>query len=396
MLNRRGKLCPPSTRGNRTTGRSATARLDARLAALLLLAPLGGCALRARETPTTGAPEVHEYLERADRAPFAGEVVDTAPAVLWHARVGRGTLGLPAMGERVTVVATVDRWIYAIGTRTGRPYWRHRGDAPFGPGPLVSGGRVYAATEGPLGRVIAVDLRTGRRRWQARVGDVSAPLVLRGDTLYGVTTTGAGFAYRAADGRPVWTREVGRSRAAPVVLGDRIAFVTLTDTLVTLARGTGAEVGRATLPTSATAAPARLDDSTLVIADPAGALLAVSVPGGTVRWRVPLDGPVAGAPVVARDTVWALTTGCTLWRVPLAAPARADSASVGCVTEAAPAVVRGGVLVATVKGEVIYYDSEARRRVWTRQIKGPLRQPPLVRNGQILVAPVVGEVVSFR
>jgi hypothetical protein len=54
------------------------------------------------------------------------------------------------------------------------------------------------------------------------------------------------------------------------------------------------------------------------------------------------------------------------------------------------------VLVATVGGEVIFYDAAARRRVWTRQVRGPLRQPPVVRRGQIVVAPTLGDVVSFR
>jgi hypothetical protein len=94
--------------------------------------------------------------------------------------------------------------------------------------------------------------------------------------------------------------------------------------------------------------------------------------------------------------VFALASDCTLWAVPLADPTRADSTGVGCVTEAAPTLVRGGVLVATVTGDVIFFDRTARRRVWTRTVRGPLRHPPLVRHGQILVAPTLGEVVSFR
>ena len=108
------------------------------------------------------------------------------------------------------------------------------------------------------------------------------------------------------------------------------------------------------------------------------------------------ENPVYGTPAVARDTVFALTNGCTLWSIPLTAPMSADSASIGCVTVAGPSVVRGGVLVATVRGEVILYDRARRAKVWTRQLGAELRQPPVVRNGQFVVAPTMGQVVSFR
>ena len=358
---------------------------------------LGACVFRPKDVPRDARIDVASYQGGAARAGTAGETVDTAPREQWRVRLGRGTLGLPAIGERMGAVATVDRFVYAFDLRNGRTYWRHRADAPYGPaGVLAGGGRLFAATEGNNGRVVAIDLRSGRRRWSARVGDVASPMVLSGEVLYGVTTTGFAFALRASDGDRLWTQEVGPSRSSLVLLGDRLAVVTLRDTLATLDRATGRLELRATLPTSAIAPPARLDDSTLVVPSPDGALLGIGVPTGALRWRVATGEAVAGAPVVARDTVWAMTTGCLLWRIPVRAPAEADSTRVGCVTQAGPTVVAGGVLVATVGGDVIYFDAAARRRVWTRSVRGPLRQPPAVRRGQIVVAPTLGDVVSFR
>ena len=117
-----------------------------------------------------------------------------------------------------------------------------------------------------------------------------------------------------------------------------------------------------------------------------------------------MGAPVFGAPVVLRDTVYALTNRCTLWSVPTESPARADTlpmpptpAEAGtCTTVAAPALVRSGVLVATVSGHLIYVSRATRRVVWTRQTRGELRHPPAIRNGHIVVAPLLGDVVSFR
>lgn len=367
------------------------------VAAVVALAIAVACVPFARTMPTSGFPAVASYLGAADRAPARDEAVDTSPDVVWRRRIGRGTLGLPAVGERVTIVATVDRWLYAIDTRTGVVLWRRRGDSPFGAGPVVGGGLIVSGSEGQYGRVAANRLTDGRRRWFIRIGDVAAPLTIAGGSVYGITSAGLAFAARLEDGRMLWRREIGPGRAAPVILGDRVAYVTMTDTIAVLDAVRGTLVARATLPLSTRAAPTRLDDSTLVLADPGGGLLAVAVPDGHVRWRVETSRPVLGPAVLARDTLFALTTECTLWRVPVAAPSAADSVAIpDCVTEAAPTVLRDGVLVASVRGEVILFDPRTRRRVFTRSVRGALRHPPLVLDGQILVAPTLGEVVSFR
>lgn len=344
-----------------------------------------------------GVPDVRGYLARADRAPARDETVDTAPTLLWKKRIGRGALGLPAMGSAVSVLASADRWLFAFETRTGKVLWRRRGDSPFGAGPLVADGVVFTAAEGPGAKVAAWRLADGRRRWQVAMGDVAAPLAYDAGTVYGASTAGFVFAIDAATGRTRWRREIGPTRSSPVVAGGRIVVATLTDTLVVLDREKGTLVARATLPTSTVAPPTLVDDSTIVLADPAGGLVALALPAGTVRWRVRTDAPVLGPAVVARDTVWALGSNCTLWRVSLAATAEPDSIAIpDCVSASAPTVLRDGVLVASVRGEVILFDPRARRRVFTRPVRGPLQNPPQVIGGQLLVAPAIGEVVSYR
>jgi hypothetical protein len=138
-------------------------------------------------------------------------------------------------------------------------------------------------------------------------------------------------------------------------------------------------------------------------------------------WNVATGDAVHGSPAVVGDTVYALTNGCTLWAVAAAStrggPVRADTVTVTpppttlaatprspqlvdgpsrCTAVAGPTVVRDGVLVATVGGEVLFFDRAARRPVWARQLRGEIRHPPVVRNGQIVVAPLLGDVVTLR
>lgn len=370
-----------------------------------LLASGAACGGHARRVPAA-AIDVREYLGGPERAAGADESLSRDPREVWRTSPGRGTLGAVALGDSVVVVASVDRWVSALSTRDGRTYWRRRLDAPIASGVLVADGRVYAAEQSAAGKVVALRLRDGKRLWRRGVGGVSSPLLVAGGDVYGVSRAGTAFALRADDGRPRWQRRLGAgSRSGPIAVGGRIALVTVVDTLVVLDPATGRiELSRG-LGDGVDAPLARIDDTTLAVASPGGSIAAVRLRDGATLWRVRTGAPVFGAPVVRRDTVYALSNRCTLWAVPATNPSAADTMAVSddggerhlpCTTVAAPGLTRDGVLVATIGGALLLVDRGAHRTVWSRQLPGELRHPPAIRNGTIVVAPLLGDVVSYR
>lgn len=363
---------------------------------VLILSVNAACALNFRPVPNQGMNEVREYLGVPSRAPSADEEVSSDPVVVWRAEAGRGFVGVPAVGDRVTVVASVDRWVYALDTRTGQLFWRFRGDAPFGVGPLINEGLVYVASEGSEGRITAIRLATGKKVWQTLVGDVASPLAVRDTLIYGATHRGVAFALGVEKGRTVWSREIGGTRSGPLVSGEHLVLVTLTDSVFVLNRRTGSVVSRVSLSTSTLAPLALASDSVAVLSSPAGSVIAITIPAGTVRWSVETGAPVIGSPAVARDTVFAVTNGCSLWSIPLNSPSTAEHADLACGTVAASTLLRNGLLVATVGSDIVLFNRRTRERVWSHALPNPLRHPPIVRNQRIVLAPTVGKVVSLR
>ena len=355
-----------------------------------------GCSLFQRDVAPSNGGEVREYLGASARRDVEPEAIDPTPRVVWRAAAGRGTASAVALGERVTAVATVDRRVIALDTRTGKLLWQWRGGNTFAGGPVMGGGALYVASEGRGGTLTALTLSSGRRRWYHRVGDVGSPITLRHGRVYGATTTGFAFAFDAASGRRDWMYRVGPTRSGPLVVGDRVIIVTTSDSLLVLEAATGRVESRAGLPATTLAPLALIDDTTFAMGAPGGAVIAVAIPSGAVRWEVKTEGPVFGAPVVSRDTVFALTNDCVLWTIPAADPTAARTTPLGCVTKAAPALVRDGVLVATVGGTLSLYDRSNGRLRWADTLRSEIRHPPMVLNGQIVVAQTVGDVVSYR
>ncbi|MGH7664988.1 MAG: PQQ-binding-like beta-propeller repeat protein [Gemmatimonadaceae bacterium] len=376
---------------------------------LWIASAAAACGVTFHDVPRRGTNEVHQFLYVSSRAPFTHERVDSAPVLLWSAESGRGAVGAVALGEVVVAVATTDRWVHAFSTRTGRLYWRYRGEEAFSVGPVMGGGRIFVASDGVgggkhEGQLTAIDMFTGRRIWRAAVGEVLAPLTLARGLVYGASRSGAVFAHEAASGERRWISYGAPTRSGPLLHDSLVIIATDADSLVVLNAATGTSIVRAAIPATSLAPLALVNDSTVALTSPAGRLLAIAIPSGAVRWNMDIGAPAYGAPVAIADTVFALTNDCVLWTVPVASPANADTATIGCRTVATPAITERGVVVATIGGELVYFDRGSRRRIWSRRVargrgegaRAELRQTPMILNGQIVVAPLFGDVVSFR
>lgn len=99
---------------------------------------------------------------------------ETGPKRLWETRLGPGYSGMSvANGSLVTMFDSgADEVVAAFDAKTGAELWRLRTDEAFvsdqgnGPRstPTIAGGRVFAL--GARGRLVAVDLATGKLIWK--------------------------------------------------------------------------------------------------------------------------------------------------------------------------------------------------------------------------------------
>src|SRR5262249_20340305 len=115
-----------------------------------------------------------------------------------------------------------------------------------------------------------------------------------------------------------------------------------------------------------------------------------------IRWKVPTTGAVVSAPVVARDTVFAVTLDGKLWRIPIHTPELSEPTDLAMSVRASPAPVRAGVLIAAGNGQVVWPAGPHQPARWRVRVDGPIEQPPLVRDGTVLVADGRGAVHAWR
>ncbi|MBM3516089.1 MAG: pyrrolo-quinoline quinone, partial [Alphaproteobacteria bacterium] len=146
---------------------------------------------------------------------------------------------------------------------------------------VIDRGRVFIV--GHSGLLVAIDLRTGQRVWEAPVSGVYSPWIA-GDFVYTITIDGEAVCLDARSGRILWVTQLPRFEdeedkegrivwAGPIVASDRVIVVGSNEQALSLSPYTGSVLGRLELDAPATLPPV-IAQSTLYLLNDDGDLVA--------------------------------------------------------------------------------------------------------------------------
>ena len=255
------------------TGFAQVVALDAKTGNVLWRTPVSA---PMRAAPTAFGGQV--YAITKDNQLFAinadsGEVVWTHTGIEETA----GLLGSasPAVDGDIVIVPYSSGEIFALRAENGRQLWSdnlaaiRRADAVSALAdirgrPVVDRGRVYAISHS--GRMVAIDLASGRRIWETEVGGVNQPWIA-GRFLYVVTTEGDVVALVADNGLVKWVSSLGRYEDpedrtnlvnwhGPVLASDRLIVTGSHGIAVAMSPYTGDVIGRIEMPDDVSLSPA--------------------------------------------------------------------------------------------------------------------------------------------
>jgi len=359
------------------------------------------CAAVVKPGPARQESGWPAYLGNQRHDAGARETLNPDPRPLWHVMMGRGVRGSPALGETVVAVGTADRNLVLLDRSSGEILWRSHLDGPVRAGPLLDEDRLYVATESQDGRVYAVRLRDGRRLWRTRAGSVTAPIAFDGEAIYAATEEGLVLRLEPEHGTVQWRCPLsGAVRAGPLVTPNGggaggLVVATTTDTLYLIDRKTGTVRSHLSLPGAVLATPAT-DGRRVYLATTNGRIVAVDLASWSVLWDRAAGDAVYGAPALVADTLFVLARDGRLWLIPVNAPDAATSHTLGIVATAGPTPLASGVLVGSVSGEVLLVDPASGAIRWRAQVAGPIEEPPLVRDRQVVVIAGRGNIHTYR
>jgi len=179
----------------------------------------------------------------------------------------------PGFRDSLLFVADKNGKLYCFDADSGAIMWElELPEAPIGP-PVVIPDHVIAPTHSGRIPVITFD---GRIRIEIEApGEMIAPVVCSGPTIFGVTCKGIAFAGDLGSGGILWQTAVGEPVIVPPVLwGLEIVTITASGKMILLHYGTGEILDELDLDTPISASPI-VYDSKLYVVTEGGELIAI-------------------------------------------------------------------------------------------------------------------------
>ena len=173
-------------------------------------------------------------------------------AVKWRVRLSAPMRGAPSFANGWVFVTTLDSTLLALSAEDGKVLWRYRAQAiltvPLGlPPPAIIGDTVVAGF--PSGEILAFRANDGRVIWSdslaaaggtslADVGSVRAAPVISGNSVIAIGMGGVGLSIDLRSGRRIWEREFGGTEM-PWAAGEWVFGATDAGEMAALQRETG-------------------------------------------------------------------------------------------------------------------------------------------------------------
>lgn len=199
----------------------------------------------------------------------------------------------PAIDSGIVIAPLTSGEVVALRADNGRPLWSERlaaarrsnpitNLADIKAHPVIDRGTVYAISN--AGRLAAIDLRTGQRKWDVDIGGTQTPWVA-GDYVYVLARGGILVAVVRETGKVRWVSPLGavldekqRQRGViwtgPVLAGDRLIVVGSHGEAVSVSPYTGRPLGKLTLNNGVLIQPV-VANNTIYFLDDGGNLVAM-------------------------------------------------------------------------------------------------------------------------
>ena len=197
----------------------------------LVAIDLGTGAVRwALELATTWAPGVDTGLVVVAADELLTALDARTGRARWHVPVTGGFSAPATVEEGWVLAAAASGDVLAVRAADGHVLWTTNVGAPVRARPVPTPTGVYVSTED--GRVTALDLMTGARRWERRLPGRPGPLLVLDDRLFVGADDKFFYSLDTDDGDVRWRQRVGGRPAGPPAVDDRRVFYVAFDNIL--------------------------------------------------------------------------------------------------------------------------------------------------------------------
>ena len=250
--------------------------------------------------------------------------------LVWRESLPGPARGLPAVSDARVYAATLDNRLLAFSSETGEKVWEHRGADQIsailgGASPAIDAATVLVPYSS--GELFALRVENGRPSWYenlsagrqlnslSRLSDIRANPVIEGGIAYAVSNSRRMVAIDLRSGARIWEKRIG-SVHMPWAAGNFVFVTALEGEVAALARGNGGVRWVQNLPPFQDMEDKRgaiqytgpvLAGDRLLVGASTGELFSISPYTGELLGSMDLGNAIYISPIVADETVFVLT-----------------------------------------------------------------------------------------
>ncbi len=292
-------------------------------------------------------------------------------------------------------VASADGTLYKLHRDSGELIWRYDSNSMMIAGPVVRAKDVLIGTTD--GALIKLDSATGAQQWKTQLNHpiVSVP-VIANQALIVPTLSGKVSCLDINDAGKLWDVDLKSPIVCnPAVYGDNTAFVSTRDgNIHSLQVRNGKELWRANLDGPIVSAPAVSADS-IYVGTQAGTFFSLDIQTGESTWEHQCSrGIISGATIVFTSVIFCSQDkwlyGCEKYDGRL----RWKAAVKGTV-QSTLSVAAQTVIAVSREGWMQGFDAGSGHMKWQKNFGRRLESQPLIMKDGMLVASVEGELTFY-
>lgn len=327
------------------------------------------------------------------------EALPPHPELLWEFSVdGLGFDAGPIIAAGTVFATDHSGHVLALDLATGKPRWQLELETGFVASPAYRDGRLYA---GDFDGVLhAFDAQSGQELWKHETGmEIDASPNFHDDKLLFTSQNGKLIALETNSGRLLWEYETGdQLQCGATLAGDQTFLGGCDAHLHIINVKTGQRIGEPLsidAPTGST--PSVLGDRVFVPTY-AGEIFCFKLPSFELQWRFKnpkladefknsvavADGLAVAASRNKRVFAINVETGQVVWEQTL--QKRCD---------ASPVIAAGQVVVASADGRLSLFDLKTGEPTWMFEVKPSFIGAPAVGDGKLVVANDRGTIFCF-
>jgi outer membrane protein assembly factor BamB len=339
--------------------------------------PIACCVLLLAGTPAEAQPR-----PRPPSGPGAAARAAATPATALEATLA---VALDAQPSAPAAFDAADAFVplkggrlVAINLSSGRVRWDAEITTTFAP--AVSAGVVIVAADELL---IALDAPTGRPKWRVPVaGGFSAPPAIRDGWVVASAAGGDVLTLRAADGAVIWTRNAGAPVRVQPIIAPSGVYASLDDgRVVCFDLTSGAPRWERRL--DGKPGPLLVLGDRLFVGGDDKFFYSLNTGNGGVRWRQRVGGRPAGPAAADAKHVYYVALDNILWAFDRGNGGRKWHAPLPIRPSGGPLVVGDAVIVAGVSAVFHAYRAATGEVAGTSESDADLAAPPQVIPGAV-------------